>query len=56
MGQFLSATSYDAPVITISQDEGFLLRDRMLKEKIFVDFSLKIDVIENLKTTYMIAK
>ena len=48
--------SYDAPVITISQDEGFLLRDRMLKEKIFVDFSLKIDVIENLKTTYMIAK
>ena len=49
-------TSYNAPVITISQDEGFLLRDRMLKEKIFVDFSLKIDVIENLKTTYMIAK
>ena len=49
-------TSYDAPVITISQDEGFLLRDRMLKEKIIVDFSLKIDVIENLKTTYMIAK
>ena len=49
-------TSYDAPVITISQDEGFMLRDRMLKEKIFVDFDLKIDVIENLKTTYMIAR
>ena len=49
-------TSYDAPVITISQDEGFLLRDRMLKEKIFVEFNLKIDVIDNLKTTYMIAK
>ena len=49
-------SSYGAPIITISQDEGFLLRDRMLKEKIFVDFSLKINVIENLKTTYMIAK
>ena len=50
------ASSYKAPIITISQDEGFLLRDRMLKEKIFVKFNLKIDVIENLKTTYMIAR
>ena len=50
------ASSFKAPIITISQDEGFLLRDRMLKEKIFVEFNLKIDVIENLKTTYMIAK
>ena len=50
------ATSFKAPIITISQDEGFLLRDRMLKEKIFVEFNLKIDVIENLKTTYMIAR
>ena len=50
------ATSFKAPIITISQDEGFLLRDRMLKEKIFIEFNLKIDVIENLKTTYMIAK
>ena len=50
------ASSFKAPIITISQDEGFLLRDRMLKEKIFVEFNLKIDVIENLKTTYMIAR
>ena len=50
------ASSFKAPIITISQDEGFLLRDRMLKEKIFVEFNLKIDVIDNLKTTYMIAK
>ena len=50
------ASSFNAPVITISQDEGFLLRDRMLKETIFIDFDLKIDVIENLKTTYMIAR
>ena len=50
------ASSYEAPIITISQDEGFLLRDRMLKEKIFVEFNLKIDVLNNLKTTYMIAK
>ena len=49
-------SSFKAPIITISQDEGFLLRDRMLKEKIFVEFNLKIDVIDNLKTTYMIAK
>ena len=28
----------------------------MLKEKIFVEFNLKIDVLNNLKTTYMIAK
>ena len=28
----------------------------MLKEKILIDFNLKIDVIENLKTTYMIAR
>ena len=28
----------------------------MLKETIFIDFDLKIDVIENLKTTYMIAR
>ena len=28
----------------------------MLKEKIFVEFNLKIDVLDNLKTTYMIAK
>ena len=50
------ASSFKAPIITISQDEGFLLRDRMLKEKIFVEFNLKINVIENLKTTYMIAR
>tara|TARA_X000000368_G_C23047970_1_gene720011 strand:- start:1023 stop:2516 length:1494 start_codon:yes stop_codon:yes gene_type:complete len=50
------ASSFQAPVITISQDEGFLLRDRMLKEKISVEFNLKIDVLENLKTTYMIAR
>ena len=28
------ASSFKAPIITISQDEGFLLRDRMLKGKI----------------------
>ena len=47
--------SLNSPVITISQDEGFLLRDRLVQERIFIDFEMQIDVIENLETTYMMA-
>lgn len=50
------ASSFEAPIMTMSQDEGFLLRDRMLEEKIFIDFNLTIDVIENLETQYMFAR
>ena len=48
--------SYNAPIITVSQDEGFLLRDRMLEEKIYINFDMQIDVIKNLETTYMMAR
>jgi hypothetical protein len=48
--------SFDMPIITINQDEGFQLRDRMATEKVIIDFDLEIDILKNVKTSYLIAR
>lgn len=59
-GQFnpLGAPSakYGVPLITINQDEGFKLRDRLAQgDKITIDLTLEIEQRKNVKSEYLVA-